>query len=70
VGESDDIRERLFQHLNDPSASMHRFGPLSFSFELAPAAERKGIQQALTEELKPASAAEQTTSVGGASVHR
>src|SRR4029453_8985465 len=36
VGESDDIRESLFQSLNDPDASWsaeHR--PLSFSFETA-----------------------------------
>ena len=33
---------------------MNRFGPLSFSVELAPAAERKAIQQALVAELEPA----------------
>lgn len=54
VGESDDIRESLFHHLNDPSAPMHRFGPLSFSFELAPAAERQALRHALIEELEPA----------------
>ena len=53
VGESDDIRQSLFLHLNEPNASMNRFGPLSFSFELAPAAERKA-------ELEPACPAEQT----------
>ena len=70
VGETDDIRQSLFRHLNEPTASMHRFGPLSFSFELASAADRKGLQQALTEALKPACAAQQATSVGGASVLR
>ncbi len=59
VGESDDIRQRLFQHLNEPSAFMNRFGPLSFSFELAPAADRKNLQHALNVELQPACAAEQ-----------
>ena len=44
-GESDDIRQSLFQHLNDPSASMYRFGGLSFSFELAPAGERQGLHK-------------------------
>jgi hypothetical protein len=37
VGESDDIRQSLFQRLNDPDAGWsaeHR--PLSFSFETAP----------------------------------
>jgi hypothetical protein len=37
VGESDDIRQSLFQCLNDPAAGWraeHR--PLSFAFEIAP----------------------------------
>jgi hypothetical protein len=54
VGESDDIRQSLFRHLNEPSESMNRFGPLLFSFELAPAAERVARQQALISELEPA----------------
>jgi predicted GIY-YIG superfamily endonuclease len=45
VGESDDLRRRLFQHLNQPSAAMNRFGPLSLSFELIPAADRKNVQK-------------------------
>jgi hypothetical protein len=54
VGESDDIQRSLFRHLNEPSASVNRFGPLSFSFELAPASERQGLQQALIAEIEPA----------------
>ena len=54
VGESDDIRQSLFRHLNAPSASMNRFGPLSFSFERLPRAERAGCQHALEEALNPA----------------
>jgi hypothetical protein len=54
VGDSDDIRQSLFGHLNEPGASMNQFGPLSFSFELEPAAERKARQQTLIAELKPA----------------
>jgi hypothetical protein len=54
VGESDDIQRSLFRHLNEPDASINRFGPLSFSFELAPADERKARQQALIAELEPA----------------
>ena len=54
VGDSDDIQQSLFRHLNQPSACMHRFGPLSFSFELAPAAERVFRQQAPVAELEPA----------------
>jgi hypothetical protein len=59
VGESDDIRQNLFRHLNEPSVAMNQFGPLSFSFELAPAAERKALQQALIAEREPACSAEQ-----------
>jgi hypothetical protein len=54
VGESDDIKQSLFQHLNEPTACMDRFGPLSFSCELVPATERAAHQQTLIAELKPA----------------
>jgi hypothetical protein len=54
VGESDDIRQSLFRHLNEPGAPMHRYAPLSFSFELATAATRKGRREVLIEELEPA----------------
>ena len=53
-GEADDIKQSLFRILNAESAAMNRFGPLSFSVELASAGERKGIQQALVAELEPA----------------
>ena len=54
VGESDDIRQSLFQLLNESPAWMERFGPLSFSFEPLPPAERAGSRQALEESLNPA----------------
>ncbi len=54
VGESDDIRQSQFEHLNAPSASMKRRGPLSYSFELVAAAERSTRQQALVAALVPA----------------
>jgi len=54
VGESEDIQQSLFQHLNEPSACIGEFVPLSFSFETAPAAERVSRQQALVAELEPA----------------
>ena len=59
VGESDDIRQSLFRHLNAPNASMNRFGPLSFSFELASAADRVSRQHALISELDPACTSEE-----------
>ena len=54
VGESDNIRKSLFGHLNDEAARMHDFGPLSFSFEAAPASARVALQQGLIAELHPA----------------
>ena len=54
VGESDDIRQSLSQLLNESPAWMDGFGPLSFSFERLPRAERAGCQHALEEALNPA----------------
>ena len=53
VGESDDIRQSLFRLLNESSAWMERFGPLSFSFEPLPRAERAACQAGLVEQLNP-----------------
>jgi hypothetical protein len=54
VGESADIRQSLFRHLNEPDACIARRGPLSFSFEMVPATERVSRQQALVTALAPA----------------
>jgi len=54
VGESGDIRQSLFDHLNTLGACMKRRGPLSYSFELVPAAERVTRQQSLIATLVPA----------------
>jgi hypothetical protein len=54
VGESADIRQSLFRHLNEPPAWMIRSRPLSFSFEPVAAGERVSRQQALVAELAPA----------------
>jgi len=54
VGESADIRESLFRHLNEPPAWMIRSRPLSFSFESVPAGERVSRKQALVAKLAPA----------------
>ena len=54
VGESDDIRQSLFRHLNESAPCMARFGPLSFSFELIPAGERVARCRTVATELKPA----------------
>ncbi len=53
VGETEDIRQSLFGHLNEPTACMGQFGPLSFSFELVPREARITRYQALVNELEP-----------------
>jgi hypothetical protein len=53
VGESGDVQESLFGHLNRPSACMARAGALSFSFEVVPPLERVTRQQALVTALAP-----------------
>jgi hypothetical protein len=54
VGESGDVRESLFQHLNQPSPCLTRAGALSFSFEAVPPPERVARRQALAAALAPA----------------
>lgn len=54
VGVSDDIRESLFRHLNEPTPCLEGSGPLSFSFELSQEVERMARWHALVAELKPA----------------
>jgi len=53
VGESEDVKQSLFQHLSELSKCLARRGPLSFSFEVVPAADRAGRQQALVRALAP-----------------
>ena len=53
VGESEDIQQSLFRHLNEPSTCMARRGALSFSFEVVPPTERVGRQRALVAALAP-----------------
>ena len=52
VGESDDIRQSLYRHLNEPTPCMKKFGPLSFSFELEGRARRTALWQSLVTRLK------------------
>ena len=52
VGESDDIRQSLYRHLNEPTPCMNSFGPLSFSFELEGRARRTAVWQSLVTGLK------------------
>jgi excinuclease UvrABC nuclease subunit len=56
VGESDDIRQSLFTHLNEPSRCLQRFDPLSFSFEVMPVNERRAALGTLLAARTPACA--------------
>jgi hypothetical protein len=54
VGESDDIKQSLFAHLNAPGGCLARRGPLSFSFEAIAPEHRVDRRQALVTALAPA----------------
>ena len=54
VGESEDIRQSLFEHLNEPSTCLARRGPLSFSFEIVALEQRIDRKNALVAALVPA----------------
>src|SRR5664279_5132542 len=47
VGESSDIQRRLLAHIEDTEASLKRFSPTGFSFELQPEASREARRDAL-----------------------
>jgi hypothetical protein len=53
VGESDDIRDSLFRHLIESTPCMDRFGPLSFSFQVATGDQRGAMWRSLVTRLKP-----------------
>jgi hypothetical protein len=53
VGESEDLKQSLFKHLNEPGTCLTRRGPLSFSFEVVPSAQRIDRHQALVTALSP-----------------
>ena len=53
VGESADIRQSLFRHLNEPHTCLIGARPLSFSFEPVPAEQRVARQHALVARLAP-----------------
>jgi hypothetical protein len=52
VGESDDIRQSLYRHLNESTPCMTKLGPLSFSCELEGRARRTALWQSLVTRLK------------------
>ena len=54
VGESADISQSLFGHLNEPGACLARRGPLSFSFEILAPEQRVHRKNALVAALMPA----------------
>ena len=54
VGESDDMKQSLFGHLNAPSKCLAKRGSLSFSFEVIPPEQRVNRQRLLIAALAPA----------------
>ena len=54
IGESDDIQQSLFDHLNEPGSCLRQFSPLSFSFELTSPPERRARLDALVAARKSA----------------
>ncbi len=54
IGDADNLRQALFDHLNARDEPVESFQPLSFSWEAATPAERRGLRDALITELRPA----------------
>ncbi|MQA30810.1 MAG: hypothetical protein GEU82_13425 [Luteitalea sp.] len=54
VGASDDIRQSLFDLLNEPNPCLERFSPLSFSFEPALPAKRAAQLKTMVAARNPA----------------
>ncbi len=54
IGDSDNVRQALLDHLNAPDGLLDSFQPLSFSWEQVPQAGRGALRDALIAELRPA----------------
>jgi hypothetical protein len=54
IGDSDNIRQTLRQHLRDDNSAITLFDPDGFSFELQPEASRARRKDQLSSELEPA----------------
>jgi len=54
IGESDNIRQTLLQHLRGDNSAITLFDPNGFSFELQPDASRARRKDQLSSELEPA----------------
>ena len=54
VGESDDLQQSLFKHLNEPGSCLRRFNPLSFSYRLRAPADRRATLDAMRAARKSA----------------
>ncbi len=53
IGDGDNVRQALFDHLNAPDERLDAFHPLSFSWEAAAPAGRAALRDALIGELRP-----------------
>jgi len=53
IGETDNIKARLLEHLQERNAMLAERGPTGFSFELCPSPNRLARQNRLILELQP-----------------
>jgi len=53
IGQSDNIRESLLQHLNEQATELASLKPSGFTFEICYGNDRATRQQRLTSELNP-----------------
>lgn len=54
IGDSDNIRQTLLQHMRDDHSAINLFDPDGFSFELHPASSRARRRDQLNSEFDPA----------------
>jgi len=53
IGETDNLREKILEHLDGDEPCIVRFQPSGFAFELAPPKERRRRHEQLIKELQP-----------------
>ncbi len=53
IGDGDNVRQALFDHLNAPDEPLDSFHPLSFSWEAAAPSERGALRDSLIAQLRP-----------------
>ena len=65
VGETADLQQSLFRHLNEQTPCLQRYGPLSFSFAVALPSDRKAQLDAMIAARSPACTIKAITQLPG-----